>query len=115
MRRIQGFVQLPANVMAGTSGEVTVELRDISEQDAPSVLLASVQLPSQALKAAAQLPFEMHAPEADPRRLLSLRVQIAAGPSAGRVRDTVFLSTQNNPVASQGDVLNAQAAVTKVS
>lgn len=114
-RRVKGHVHLPPDVTAGTSGEVTVELRDVSELDAPSRLRASVQLPTQALKAGDRLPFELHAPEADARRALSLRVQIVGGPSSGAARDAMFLSTQSNPVASQGDVLDAQAPVSQVS
>ena len=45
LRTIQGYVQLPAEPVTAQWGAATVELRDVSQMDEPSRVIASVTLP----------------------------------------------------------------------
>ncbi len=112
MRTVSGGVVLPADVAPGAVGSVRVELRDVSQQDAPSLLLAAVDLDAVALAPGARIPFELRAPAAGVGRSLSLRVQVDARSQPG-VRHA-YLSTQSFPVPPAGDVGGLEVGLTRI-
>ena len=111
-RTLSGNAVLPPDVVPGAVGSVRVELRDVSQQDAPSLLLASVDLEGVALAPGATIPFELQAPAADAGRSLALRVQVDAHSQRGGRH--VYLSTQSFPVPATGDVSGLEVNLTRI-
>ena len=109
MRRVHGELLLPANAPAGVARKGVIEVRDVSLQDAPSVVVASKSLSKVALQPAGRLAFELEVPEAQPGRTLNLRVHFAVTPRAKGVAlsETVepgdLLTTESIPVPAAGD------------
>lgn len=101
-RNIAGHFFLPSDAVAGETGSARVELRDVSVQDAPSILLASADLANIDIQPGAAIRFMLRAPDVDTTRSLSLRVQLdAATPGS---RGSGYLTTQSWPVAPTGNV-----------
>lgn len=107
-RTIEGFVQLPEGGTGSAEGDALVELRDVSAQDAPSQVIASVRLRKVSLAPGTRLPFQLRAAAASPAAALNLRVQVQA---AG----ATYLTTQAYPVQPSGDVHGLVVALEKVS
>jgi uncharacterized lipoprotein YbaY len=119
-RSIEGLVQLPAGGTNDAWGEMLVELRDVSAQDAPSRVVASVRLPRVRLTPGAQLPFALQAPEGAAATTLNLRVQVkaTAGTTASAPEASagaMYLTTQAYRVRPTGDVRGVVVSVEKVA
>lgn len=114
-RTIEGWVQLPAEEPGTPQGDAVVELRDASVLDAPSRVVASVQLTGVRLAAGQRLPFHFQAPEAPAASALQLRVQLQGKAHGAAGPGPLFLTTQAYPVEPAGDVRELVVTVEKVS
>lgn len=114
-RTIEGWVQLPTEEPGTSQGDAVVELRDASVLDAPSRVIASVQLTDVRLAAGQRLPFHLQAPDAPAASALLLRVQLQGKPNGAAGTGPLFLTTQAFPVEPSGDVRELVVAVEKVS
>jgi putative lipoprotein len=92
---------LPQDAPAVTAGLMTVEVRDVSLQDIPSVVISKLKRRRVALSPAGEVPFVLEAEEVDPRNSLSLRVHISLDGS-GRVQRGDLLTTSHHAVPAQG-------------
>ena len=92
---------------------MTIELRDVSDQDAPSQVLSRQILTDVPVGPGMRLPFDFQGPTATAGRALSLRVQVDMHP--GRVHAPGdLLSTQSYAVPATGDVLGVTIPLTKL-
>lgn len=112
-RRIRGEIVFPADATAGVASRVQVEVRDVSEQDQASVVLATKTLREVPVGPNARVPFELMAPSVASSRSLSIRVQVDMHADRSYAAGD-FLSTAANPVAASGDALGVHAHVTKI-
>ena len=106
-RRIEGKLLLPAD--AAGSARVRIELRDVSNQDMASVLLAACDLDDVTLAPGAPIGFHLDAPEGSGS--LQMRVQANAIRPDGA--PAVYLTTQSYPVAPAGDVHGLEIVLKK--
>ena len=112
-RKIRGEIVFPADAAAGVAPRVQVEVRDVSEQDQASVVLATKVLRDVPVGANARVPFELMSPSVANARSLSIRVQVDMHADRSYAAGD-FLSTAANPVAASGDALDVLAHVTKI-
>jgi uncharacterized lipoprotein YbaY len=101
MRTIQGAIVLPTNAPRGIGRRVTVEVRDVSVQDAPSIVIARKDLTDVTLEPTGQLNFELEVPDVDASHALSLRVHISMDGS-GQIKDGDLLTTSSCPITPHG-------------
>lgn len=101
MRNITGAIALPANTPAVNAGQVLIEVRDTSQADAPSVVIAEQRLDKVALKPNGQIPFQLPVPEVGANRSLSLRAHVSLDGS-DRVESGDLLTTANYAVPNTG-------------
>jgi putative lipoprotein len=114
VRTISGEIVLPPDASAGHAKTVTIEIRDVSEADAPSTVVASKTLHRVALTPGARIPFSFKAP-AVPGRRLALRVQIdPASTTRALAGAGGYLTTQSIGVDAEGNVERLEAPVTAI-
>jgi putative lipoprotein len=101
MRNQTGRLTLPANVPATSAGLVLVEVRDVSEADAPSVVVAELRLRDVPLAPHGQIPFQLRVPDVPSNRVLSVRAHISTDGS-GQVKAGDLLTIAHLPVPSTG-------------
>jgi putative lipoprotein len=111
MRRVQGFLKLPAEVPSGARGRIRVEVRDVSQADAPSTVVASIDLDDVELQPEAQVPFDLQAPEGAAHSALAVRAQADAQTSGGL--RSIYLTTESFSVPTTGDVRGLSVALRK--
>lgn len=115
LRTIQGYVQLPAEPVTDEWGDATVELRDVSQMDEPSRVIASVTLPRIRLTPGARFHFQIRAPASEPQHSLNLRAQLQSTEPDARPGASLYLTTVAYPVPTSGDVDGLMADLKKVS
>lgn len=100
-RIIEGSLVLPADAPQVTCRRLVVELRDVSQLDAPSVVVAQQEFERVALEPNGRLRFQFEAPEVEETHTLSLRAH--ASLSGGeRVQPGDLLTTSSCEIASRG-------------
>jgi hypothetical protein len=102
-RKIRGEIVFPSNAAPGVAVRATIELRDVSLQDAPSRVLVSKVINDVPVGPRERVRFALDAPILDKARALEMRVQIDMG-TKQRHAPGDFLSTVATPVAPSGDV-----------
>ena len=101
MRTITGKVVLPTNVPEVKAGQVTIEVRDVSEADAPSTVVAERRLDNVALKSKGEIKFKIAVPEVESNRTLALQVHVSLDGS-GKVKSGDLLTTTHVAVPGAG-------------
>jgi uncharacterized lipoprotein YbaY len=102
-RKIRGEIAFPANAISGVAVRATIELRDVSLQDAPSRVIVSKVINDVPVGPRERVRFALDAPVLDKSRALEVRVQVDMG-TTQRHAPGDFLSTVATPVAPTGDV-----------
>jgi uncharacterized lipoprotein YbaY len=104
VRTVRGSVVLPPDAPAGVAGLLLVEARDVSLQDAPSVVVAELRRAAVAVHPGGRLEFDLAVPDADPAsRTLSLRAHVSIdGSDAVSTGDAI--TTSHIPLPAAGDV-----------
>ncbi|HEX6624042.1 MAG TPA: YbaY family lipoprotein [Pyrinomonadaceae bacterium] len=110
MRTITGKIILPPNVPAAKADEVTIEVRDVSEADALSTVVAERRLEDVALRPNGEIKFKLSVPDVGPNRSLAMRVHVSTDGS-GRVKSGDLLTTTHIPVPSTGDAEQLEVPV----
>ncbi|MEQ1517547.1 MAG: hypothetical protein ABL931_13780 [Usitatibacteraceae bacterium] len=113
IRKIHGEIIFPADAAPGVAPRVLVEVRDVSAQDQPSVVLATTTLRNVTIGPGMRIPFALRAPNAAAERSLSMRVQVDMHADRSYAPGD-FLTTAAHSVAAAGDVLGVKAHVTKI-
>ena len=112
-RRIKGEIIFPVDAGAGVASQITVELRDVSMQDAVSTVVASKTIDRVKIGPNLRMPFELSAPASAKNRSLSMRVQVSMKANSQSATGD-FLSTVATPVATDGDVHSISVPVSKL-
>jgi uncharacterized lipoprotein YbaY len=102
-RRIQGEVIFPPNAASAVARRMTIELRDVSYQDQPSVVIASKIMNEVSVAPGERVAFQMRAPPITPGRSLAMRVQVDMHANQRHAAGD-YLSTEIVPVPAGGDV-----------
>lgn len=110
MRTITGKIILPPNVQATKADEVTVEVRDVSEADALSTVIAERRLKDVALRPNGEIKFKLSVPDVGSNRSLAMRVHVSTDGSS-RVKSGDMLTTAHIPVPSAGDAEQLEVPV----
>lgn len=103
MRILTGDIILPADTPNIQFADVLIEVRDISDADAPSQLIKEKRLHKVQLKPKGLIHFKINVPEAEAGRILSFRVHINKDGS-GRVNEGDLLTTSIIPIPSKGSL-----------
>ena len=101
MRNITGKIVLPPDAPQVKAKRVTVEVRDVSEADALSTVVAEKHLENAALKPNGRINFKLRVPEVESNRTLSLRVHVSLD-GGDHVKQGDLLTTAHFPVPNQG-------------
>jgi uncharacterized lipoprotein YbaY len=101
MRTVQGKVQFPANAPTVKARRAIIEVRDVSEADAPSLVVAEQTLEDVDVSPGKELDFEFAVPEVEPGHTLAMRVHIDVK-GTGRTESGDLLTTQNYRVEGSG-------------
>ena len=101
MRTIKGEIALPDNAPNAVAEMVLIEVRDVSVQDAPSVVIAQQQLKKVKIAPNKKVDFKISVPEAEANRTLSLRVHVSIDGS-GNAQSGDLLTVQNYQIPSTG-------------
>lgn len=110
MRRVRGDVVLPPDCERVTAGLVLVEVRDVSLQDAPSVVVAETHMDELPVGPGTRIPFELSVPDAEPGHTLSIRAHVSIdGEPAISHGDAI--STVHLPIPGAGDVDTVEVPV----
>jgi uncharacterized lipoprotein YbaY len=110
MRTITGKIILPPNVAATKADEVTIEVRDVSEADALSTVVAERRLKDVALKPNGEIKFKLSVPDVGPNRSLAMRVHVGLDGS-GRVKSGDLLTTAHISVPNMGKAEHLEVPV----
>ncbi len=112
MRTIKGEIALPDNAPKAVAEMVLIEVRDVSVQDAPSVVIAQQELKKVKIAPNKKIDFKISVPEAEAHRSLSLRVHVSIDGS-GNAQSGDLLTVQNYQVSSVGtqDEMNISVAL----
>jgi len=110
MRTLQGKVQFPANAPTLKARRAIIEVRDVSQSDAPSTVVAEHTLENVDVSPGKELDFEFDVPEVDPGHSLAMRVHIDVK-GTGRTESGDLLTTQNHSVESSGTPKPVQVPV----
>ncbi len=102
MRKVTGTIQFPVNANVMSEMAVQVSVLDISESDAPSRELASMEIDNVDITPGGSMPFEVDAPGADPSRMLTVRVHVHPA-GADRVASGDLITTAVYPVPPEDD------------
>lgn len=113
MRKVTGTILFPNHVRVMSGMEVEVSVLDISESDAPSRELASTLVDNVEVTPGGSLPFEVDAPEADPSRMLTLRVHVHPA-GADRMASGDLLTTAVCPVPPGDDPAPIEVPLTQI-
>jgi putative lipoprotein len=101
MRKIRGSVVLPADAPRRTARRLVVEVRDVSQADAPSVVVAQHQMTDVPLEPNGRVSFQFDVPDVLPERALSLRSHLSLDGSE-RVKPGDLLTTASHPIRTSG-------------
>jgi uncharacterized lipoprotein YbaY len=112
-RRIQGEIVFPPDAVRRVAARIAVELRDVSMQDQPSVLLAETSLENVPVGPGIRVPFAFEAPSVATERSLSLRVQVDMQANS-RSAAGDYLTTTSHPVPADGDATGLVVPVTRL-
>ena len=114
-RVLNGQIELPSNIKPFTPARIVVELEDISRADAPSELVASLQIMHGTLQAGTQIPFTLEIPAGalNERNSYSLRVHIDSNGS-GKIDPGDYITMQSFPVLTRGYGNEARVIVRQV-
>lgn len=110
MRTISGNIILPSNAPDISSADILIEIRDISEADAPSQLIKEKRLHKVKLKPDGQIHFKIDVPETDTNRTLSIRIHINKDGKKNVVRGDL-LTTSIIPVPLKGNLTEIKVPV----
>lgn len=112
---VYGKIELPSAAPALTPAHVLVELEDISRADAPSEVVASLQLTPEVLRGGDLIPFELEVPAGalNERSLYSVRVHVDMSGS-GKVELGDYITMQSYPVLTRGYGDEVRVAVRRV-
>lgn len=109
-RTVRGVVALPADAPAASAGLVLVEARDVSLQDAPSVVVAETRLSDLQIEPGGRVPFELDVPEAPAGHTLAIRAHVSMDGTPA-VSHGDGLSVTHIPVPPAGDVDDIEVPV----
>jgi uncharacterized lipoprotein YbaY len=101
MRTVKGKVILPVNSPTTKARRATIEVRDVSQADAPSQVIAEQQIEDVDLRPGSEIDFSLEVPDVEPNRQLSMRVHIDINGS-GKTESGDLLTTQNYAVQANG-------------
>ena len=101
MRPIAGTIVLPADAPARRARRVLIEVRDVSQADAPSTVIAEQALTNVALQPHGRIGFHLDVPEVGAARTLSLRVHVDLDGS-GQTKTGDLLTVASQPVPNRG-------------
>ena len=101
MRTLIGDIILPPDIPNIKFADILIEVRDISEADAPSLLIKEKKLHKVELKPNGQIQFKINVPQVDANRALSIRVHISKDGNNG-VNVGDLLTTSIIPIPSTG-------------
>jgi putative lipoprotein len=112
---VHGKVVLPNVELPGASGDLIVQVEDVSRADAPSVVVGEQRQSGVPLVAGAVLPFKVEIPAGvvDPSHSYSVRVHLDVSGS-GKVEIGDLVTTQSYPVLTRGYGNEAKVAVKRV-
>lgn len=114
-RVVRGEIELPSDAEAVLPARVVVDVEDISRADAPSQLVARLQLETGELKGSDLIPFSLEVPAdaLDERHLYSVRVHVDMSGS-GEIEKGDYITMQTYPVLTRGYGDKTRVAVRKV-
>jgi len=110
MRVVRGSVVMPEDAPQTRARFVTIEVRDVSYLDAPSVVVAQARAEDVAVEPGVMIPFELVVPEAEPGRTLAIRAHVSFEGSETVVRGDA-LSTTSMQISPAGDVDSLEVRV----
>jgi putative lipoprotein len=112
MRTVTGRVLLPPDAPALTAPHATIEVRDVSEADAPSQVVAEQHLDNVALRPNGAVPFSLTVPDPEPGRTLAFRVHIDVhGTGITESGDLLTTQMQTVPPSSSPTPVDLQVVV----
>ena len=97
MKTIHGSIQLPADAPELPLKHLILELRDVSEADAPSTVVAKWARDNVTLEPNGRVPFQIDVPEIDEHRSLSFRVH-GSRDGSDEVKAGDLITTTSNPL-----------------
>ena len=103
MKMIRGVIVLPPEVPVRIYRRVVVEVRDVSELDKPSIVVAQQVMTNISAGPASSVAFELTVPDMDSRRSLSLRSHLSLDGGV-QVKHGDLLTTASFPLPA-GDAL----------
>jgi putative lipoprotein len=109
-RTVRGVVELPADAPDASAGVLLVEARDVTLQDAPSVVVAEARLPDVHIEPGSRVPFELQVPDAPAGHTLAMRVHVSMDGTPA-VSHGDGLSVTHIPVPPAGDVDDIEVPV----
>src|SRR3954452_4330590 len=112
MRSIKGHIVVPADAPKRKAGVVSIEVHDISVQDAPSKLVAQSILKNVQLGPNQQVSFHLNVPEAS-KALLAFRVHVDWD-GDGSTASGDLLTTQVISVPPQAEPAAIKVPVTMI-
>lgn len=114
MRTLAGTILLPADAPSVSAGKILLEIRDVTQQDAPSVIVAQTHLERVSLQPNGRIPFTLSVPTVAANRQLALRVHVSLS-GGEQVTAGDLLTTQHTPIPSQGSVSGTDTTVERIS
>jgi putative lipoprotein len=109
-RTVRGVVALPADAPSATAGVLLVEARDVTLQDAPSVVVAEARLPDLRIEPGGRVPFELEVPDTPAGHTLAMRAHVSMDGTPA-VSHGDGLSVTHIPVPATGDVDDLEVPV----
>jgi len=112
IRTVRGEIVLPREDVPTQTGDVVVQVEDVSRADAPSVVIGEQRIREVALRGGERIPFAVQVPSelVDDRASYSVRVHIDVSRS-GQVDSGDLISTQSYPVLTRGHAEEARVEV----
>ena len=113
--QIRGEIVIPQDAAPFKPARVLVELEDISRADAPSEVIASIQVAAEELRGGDVIPFALEVPAdvLDEKHLYSVRAHLDVSGS-GEIERQDYITTQTYPVLTRGYGSEVRVAVRKV-
>ena len=114
-KSVHGQVVLPNVELPAGTGDLIVQVEDVSRADAPSLVVGEQRQPGVALHSGAVLSFTVNIPAGlvDPSHSYSVRVHLDVSGS-GKVEVGDLITTQSYPVLTRGYGNEAKVAVKRV-
>jgi len=102
-RIVRGEIELPSDTRDVAPERVVIEVEDISRADAPSQVVAHLQLETGELQGGDLIPFSLEVPAGalDERHLYSVSVHVDMSGS-GEVESGDYITVQSYPVLTRG-------------